>query len=118
MRKHSYITMGLGIFLVIFGCFMFFNKNSVVSPSGLIGLVLIYLGWKQSKRAMIIFGHSCIVMGAYLITWGLYLLPVSSPTFTGIIFRPLFWGIFCLFGGICALYHSFCTCVMNCRSGK
>ncbi|HNX00721.1 MAG TPA: hypothetical protein PLE74_05235 [Candidatus Cloacimonadota bacterium] len=118
MRKHSYISMALGVVLVIFCVLMFLNNNSVVSPSGVIGLALIYLGWKQNKTAAIIFGHSCMVIGAYLITWGLYLLPQSSPTFTGIIFRPLFWGIFCLFGGICQLYHSFCSCVINCRNGK
>jgi len=118
MKKRSYVTIGLGIMLVVFCCLMFINNNSVVSPSGLIGLALIYLGWNQNKRAMIILGHSCIVIGAYLITWGLYLLPVSTPSFTGIIFKPLFWGIFCLFGGICALYHSFCACVINCKNGK
>jgi hypothetical protein len=118
MKKHSYITMGLGILLVVFCCFMLFSNNSVVSPSGLIGLALIYLGWKKNKTAQIIFGHCCIVIGAYLITWGLYLLPVSTPSFAGIIFKPLFWGIFALFGGICSLYHAFCSCVINCRSGK
>ncbi len=118
MKKRSYVTMGLGILLVIFCILMFANNNSVVSPSGLIGLALIYLGWKQNKTGMIILGHSCIVIGAYLITWGLYLLPVSTPTFTGIVLKPLFWGIFCLFGGICALYHSFCACVINCRKSK
>jgi len=118
MNKHSYVTMILGILLVVFCCFMFVNGNHVVSPSGLIGLALIYLGWKRNRTALVIFGHSLIVIGAYLITWGLYLLPVSSPTFTGIIFKPLFWGIFSLFGGFCANYHAFCACVINFKSNK
>lgn len=118
MKKHSYITMALGFLLVIFCVLMFINNNSVVSPSGVIGLALIYLGWKKNKTAQIIFGHCLIVIGAYLITWGLYLLPQSSPTFFGIILKPLFWGIFSIFGGICALYHSFCSCVINCKSSK
>jgi hypothetical protein len=23
----------------------------------------------------------------------------------------LFWGIFCLMGGICAIFHGFCRCI-------
>jgi hypothetical protein len=118
MKKHGYISMGLGALLVVFSVFMFLKGNHVVSPSGLIGLALIYSGWKRNRTATVIFGHSLIVVGAYLITWGLYLLPVSSPTFTGIIFKPLFWGIFSLFGGLCANYHAFCACVINFKSNK
>lgn len=113
MKRRSYITMALGILLIAFNALMLAQGYGVVSPSGVIGLALIYMGFKPNKTAMAILGHSLIVIGAYLITWGMYLLPVSTPSFTGIVFRPLFWGIFCLFGGICALFHSFCNCVRN-----
>lgn len=117
MQKHNYTTIGLGVFLLGL-CIMFLFRSAVVSPSGIIGLALIYCGWKRNRTATVILGHSCIIVGAYLITWGLYLLPSSSPTFQGIIFRPLFWGLFCLFGGVCAIFHGFCHCVRNFRTDK
>jgi hypothetical protein len=30
---------------------------------------------------------------------------------TNIFGRPLFWGIFSLMGGVCAIFHGFCRCV-------
>lgn len=114
-HKRSYITIALGLGLVIL-CLMFMFKASVISPSGIIGLALIYTGWTGGRRAMIILGHSCIVVGAYLITWGLYLLPVSQPTLMGILGKPLFWGMFCMGGGVCAIFHGFCHCVRSFKS--
>lgn len=117
MQKRSYLTITLGVMLVgISLLFMF--RAAIISPSGLIGLALIYTGWKRDRRAMVILGHACIVVGAYLITWGLYLLPVSSPSLLGILGRPLFWGLFCLFGGVCAIFHGFCSCVRNFHCSK
>ncbi|HIE05611.1 MAG TPA: hypothetical protein EYP58_02310 [bacterium (Candidatus Stahlbacteria)] len=60
---------------------------------------------------MILFGHTCILVGAFLVTWGIYLLPNSRPTVVHIVTRPLFWGLFSIFGGLCALFHGFCRCV-------
>ncbi len=114
MPKRSYITIILGVGLVVL-CILFLSRAAIISPSGLIGLALIYTGWKRDRKAMVILGHACIVVGAYLITWGLYLLPVSTPSLMGIVGRPLFWGLFCLFGGICAIFHGFCNCVRNFR---
>ncbi|MBN2416067.1 hypothetical protein JXO52_09505 [bacterium] len=54
-----------------------------------------------------------VVSGCLLVTWGIYLLPVSRPVLAHIIFRPLFWGLVTIFGGICAIYHGFCRCVMK-----
>ncbi|HOZ00591.1 MAG TPA: hypothetical protein PLG20_02155 [Candidatus Syntrophosphaera sp.] len=117
MHKRSYITIALGVGLVVMPIFFMF-RALIISPSGLIGLALIYTGWKRDRTAMVILGHACIVVGAYLITWGLYLLPVSPPSLLGIFGRPLFWGIFCLFGGVCAIFHGFCSCVRNFRCQK
>jgi len=57
-----------------------------------------------------------ILLGCFLITWGIYLLPYSQPTLAHIFFRPLFWGLFSVMGGICANYHGFCRCVR--QSGR
>jgi len=117
MHKRSYITIGLGVALIIM-CLLFMFRAAVISPSGIIGLALIYTGWKGDRKAMVILGHALIVVGAYLITWGLYLLPVSNPSLMGILGKPLFWGIFCLFGGICSIFHGFCACVRNFKVDK
>ncbi|MBC7217752.1 MAG: hypothetical protein H5U36_06325 [Candidatus Caldatribacterium sp.] len=64
-----------------------------------------------NRRGLLLFGHACIVLGCFLITWGMYLLPVSKPTLSHILTRPLFWGFFSLMGGVCANFHGFCRCV-------
>jgi len=63
------------------------------------------------KKERAILGHFFIVLGCFLFTWGIYLLPVSEPTFISILTRPLFWGLFSIFGGICAILHSYCKCI-------
>jgi hypothetical protein len=102
----------LGFVLVLIGIWSLIRG---AGPMGvipvLIGLALVFLGWKGGRTGNIIFGHLCIVLGCFLITWGIYLLPHSQPTLAHIFFRPLFWGLFSLMGGICANYHGFCRCV-------
>jgi len=110
--KPSTINLSLGIVLIIFGIFLFFKDHGMagVVPS-LVGCCLVYLSFNRGKVATLVFGHTCILIGAYLITWGFLLLPYSEPSIAHIFFRPLFWGIFCLMGGICAIFHGFCRCV-------
>lgn len=76
-----------------------------------IGASLVYLAISRSRVGTLVFDHACIVVGAYLITWGVLLLPNSEPDLVGILGRPLFWGIFSLMGGVCAIFHGFCKCV-------
>jgi len=110
--KPSTITGFLGVILAGLGVFMLVKP---VSHGGiiplLIGGALIYLALKGGRVATLVFGHTCIVVGAYLITWGILLLPYSEPRMAHIFGRPLFWGIFSLMGGICAIFHGFCRCV-------
>ena len=110
--KPSRITAGLGVILVALGIFGFVSSRSIAGfVPLLIGGSLIYLSINRGRIATLIFGHTCIVVGAYLITWGILLLPYSEPKMAHIFARPLFWGIFSLMGGICAIFHSFCRCV-------
>ena len=111
--RPSTITAALGVALIIVGIYFLVQNFSVgaVIPI-LIGGALLYLGIGGGGRvATIVFGHVCIVVGAYMITWGILLLPVSEPTMAHIFFRPLFWGIFSMMGGICANFHGFCKCI-------
>jgi uncharacterized membrane protein HdeD (DUF308 family) len=110
--KPSRITAALGIVLIAFGILAMFSSMSAGGIVPLvIGAALVYLALNRGRVATLVFGHSCIVVGAYLITWGILLLPYSEPRLAHIFGRPLFWGIFSLMGGICAIFHGFCRCV-------
>ena len=110
--KPSRIVMTLGIFLIVVGLFSLVQFAAVGTAIPIaIGGALVYLSMSRSRVGILVFGHTCIVVGAYLITWGLLLLPVSKPTVAHIFARPLFWGIFSLMGGVCAIFHGFCNCV-------
>jgi len=110
--KPSRITAALGIVLIALGILAMISSMSAggIVPL-IIGAALIYLALNRGRVATLVFGHSCIVVGAYLITWGILLLPYSEPRLAHIFGRPLFWGIFSLMGGICAIFHGFCRCV-------
>jgi len=110
--RPSRINALLGILLIAFGVYSFVKSNTIVGLIPfMVGCSLIFLALKRGRVATLLFGHTCIVVGAYLITWGILLLPYSEPRIAHIFGRPLFWGIFCLMGGICAIFHGFCRCV-------
>lgn len=116
MKVRSLTALILGIILFILGIVILVSSGSAggVIPV-LIGGALSYLGWRGGRIALIVFGHTCIVLGCFLITWGIYLLPYSKPTLSHIFTRSLFWGLFSLMGGICANYHGFCQCIRRQR---
>ena len=104
--------MIIGIILAVFGIITFvISRSASGAIPMLIGGSLIYLGWRGGRIALLVFGHTTIVIGCAMITWGIYLLPYSKPIFSHIVGRPLFWGLISLFGGICANYHGFCQCI-------
>jgi hypothetical protein len=111
MKIRKPVSFVLGIIFFIFGIFMLIIGGIGGIVPLLIGASLIYLGWSGTRIATIIFGHTLVVIGCGLITLGIYLLPYSKPTLMHIFFRPLFWGLFSVFGGICAIYHGFCNCI-------
>jgi hypothetical protein len=106
--------MSLGVILFLFGLLILLNNNfmSGIIPL-LVGCSLVYLSLFRNRAAGLVFGHFCIVIGCYLVTWGIYLLSVSQPILAYIFCRPLFWGLFSIFGGICAIYHHFCQCILR-----
>ena len=104
----------LGLVLLALGIFILVQHGGLggVVPA-LIGASLLYLGYRPGRVATLVFGHTCVVVGSLLVTWGIYLLPYSEPIWQHIIFRPLFWGLISIFGGICAIYHGFCRCIRS-----
>jgi hypothetical protein len=112
--KKTMISKLLGIILILCGIFFFFNHIGIAGIIQVgIGASLLIIGFKPGRTGMIIFGHMCILIGCILLTWGIYLLPYSEPKLLHIFTRPLFWGLFSIFGGICAIYHGFCRCVRS-----
>ncbi len=113
MKPKSLVTLILGILLFLFGIFLLVLADLFGVIPLLIGASLFYLGWRGGRTPLVIFGHTCIVVGCLLVTWGIYLLPYSKPIFAHIFLRPLFWGFIAIFGGICANYHGFCQCMQK-----
>ena len=112
--KHisGWVTLILGTVLAVLGVFTS-TKGGLTAGiiPFFIGIALMYLGWRGGRIATLVFGHIAIALGCYMVTWGIYLLPYSDPTVAHIFGRPLFWGLFSIFGGICANYHGFCKCI-------
>lgn len=116
MPKRPIATvLGLLLILVWF-FFLTRNKQPLCLIPCIVGASLLYIGYRPGRVSTIVFGHVCVVVGCYLVTWGVYLLPYCEPTLAHIFGRPLFWGLFSIFGGICALYHGFCRCFSVNRS--
>lgn len=110
--KKKYVTISLGVILFLCGILFSVQQYWIGGIILLaIGAALFYLGYTPGRTSIVVFGHLCVMVGCFLVTWGIYLLPYSQPTLEHIVFRPLFWGLFSIFGGICAIYHGFCRCV-------
>jgi len=105
------ITAVLGLLLVLIGIVLLAtNQRLLCLVPCVIGTCLFYIGYKPGRVSLIVFGHACVIAGCFLVTWGIYLLPYCKPKLAHVFGRPLFWGLVCIFGGICALYHGFCRC--------
>lgn len=112
MKTKHIVNLALCLAVLALGIF-FLLRSSLAGgiPPALIGLSLVYLSLKRNRAAQLVFGHFTVIIGCFYVTWGLYLLPYSEPDFSNIVGKPLFWGLFSIFGGICALYHGFCRCL-------
>lgn len=111
MKKFS-LGLVLGVLLAAFGAWgVFASHNPAKFIPLVIGLSLVITNFWPHRRAVVLMGHIIVACGCFLITYGLYLLPYAKPDLAHIFGRPLFWGLFCTFGGLCAIYHGFCRCV-------
>ncbi len=114
-KAKGIIGVIMGAALLLFGVYLIRGTGTGGFVPLIIGAGLIYVSWTNSRKALVLFGHLCIFAGAYLITWGIYLIPVIKPpiTIAHIFSLPLFWGIFATGGGVCAIFHGMCNCVRN-----
>lgn len=108
----------MGVLLTAFGGWgLVASRVPAKWVPAVIGLSLIYMGWRGGRKATIFLGHVILTCGCFLVTYGIYLLPHAKPDLAHIFGMPLFWGFFCLFGGICAIYHGFCRCICGKSAG-
>lgn len=114
MNPRNVVTLILGIVLTLFGIIAIPGIGHPVAAIALFfGATPLWFGWWRGQPHSIVFGHAFIMVGCFLITWGIYLLPDSNPILAHIFGRPLFCGIFSLMGGVWFNYHGFCRCVRN-----
>ncbi|MBN1127134.1 MAG: hypothetical protein JXA82_19180 [Sedimentisphaerales bacterium] len=114
MKGMRIILFILGVALTLFGTFLLVEGGitGCISPLAL-GSSLVLMCHFRTRGTILIFGHTCIIVGCYLVTLGVYLIPQCQPMFRDIVRMPLFWGLFSIFGGICANFHGFCRCVQR-----
>ncbi len=114
MNIHRPVTFVLGCMMLL-GAILFFVRNLYI---GFLIMILycgalLYVSVSRNRKAVIVFGHVSIAVGCMLVTWGIYLIPYSKPILAHIFLRPFFWGLIAIFGGICANYHGFCSCIQK-----
>jgi len=113
-RMKSPVPFWIGAALTGIGSWgVFASGNPSVFVPVVTGLCLLVLGWRGGRRLTVLLGHVIVVCGCFLTTLGIYLLPHAKPDLAHIFGFPLFWGLFSIFGGICAIYHGFCRCVCS-----
>jgi hypothetical protein len=80
MKIKRPVSFVLGLLLIGFALYLMI---SLKTPKGLIpfliGGSLVYSGIRPGRNATLIFGHTLVVVGCLLTTWGIYLLPHSEP---------------------------------------
>jgi len=69
---------------------------------------------RRSTILSLVFGHSCVILGCYLIALGIYVAPLVNPTPVEILTTPLFWGLVAVLGGVCSNFNAVCRCAREC----
>lgn len=118
MKAKKTVYIGILVMLIsIVQMMADFSPVRVVSL--LVGAFFVLYGWKigwiDSPNVTVALGHLAIVIGCFLIAFGIYQLPgmTAAPTALEVLDLPLFWGLFTLWGGNCMIRHSYCSCVMT-----
>lgn len=127
MKTGEWITFMMGAGLTAFAGWHFYTGLYLwASVILIIGAGLLVITFYKNRYAQVIFGHLTIVAGCMLTTAGLLYIPLMAEgikaggyqiTLAHIFGMPLFWGMFSIFGGICAIYHGFCRCI-RCKTNQ
>jgi hypothetical protein len=69
MKPKRVVTSTLGITLIVLGLYFVIQKKFGGFIPSAIGVSLVYLGYKPGRIAVLVFGHICVVVGCFLVTW-------------------------------------------------
>lgn len=66
MKPRSLITFILGTLLLIIGITTLVSVKIVggIIPT-MVGGALMYLGWRGGRNAILVFGHTCVLLGVF-----------------------------------------------------
>ena len=125
MKLKAPISFFIGVAVAALCAVQLVLSRSPVRLSGiLIGLFLIILGWKigwtQYRRFTVLMGHLFLTAGCLVVAYGAYQIPFldKPPSLAGVLDLPLFWGLFCIFGGFCMITHGHCSCTVKMHDGE
>jgi hypothetical protein len=50
MKKHGYVSIGLGVFLIVLSGYIFLVSKTATFIPLIIGISLVYMGWRGGKN--------------------------------------------------------------------
>jgi len=68
MKPINAISVVLAVALIGFGIYLAIQKQPAFFMPGVIGISLLYVGCKRGRTSLIVFGHTCVIVGCILIT--------------------------------------------------
>lgn len=118
MKIYSGLDLVIGVVVFFLGAAQIARGGTGLGALAMaIGVTLAYIGVRGGRLALLLFGHGAVIAGCYLAAWGLALPPLAKPAAAGVLGRPLFWGLLAIGGGVCAIFHAFCSCITD-RRGR
>lgn len=116
MKIYSGLDLAIGVAAFFWGAVQIARGGTGLGALTMaIGVALAWIGVRGGRLALLLFGHGAVIAGCYLAAWGLALPPLERPGAADILGRPLFWGLFAVGGGVCAIFHAFCSCISGRR---
>lgn len=116
MKIYSGLYLAIGVAAFFWGAVLIARGGVGLGALAMAaGAALAYVGVRGGRLALLLFGHGAVIAGCYLAAWGLALPPLAEPRAAEILGRPLFWGLFAIGGGVCAIFHAFCSCISDRR---
>ncbi|HOW45337.1 MAG TPA: hypothetical protein PK919_09215 [Candidatus Aminicenantes bacterium] len=107
MKIYSGLDLVIGVAAFFLGAVQIARGGTGLGALTMVaGAALAYIGFRGGRLALLLFGHGAVIAGCYLAAWGLTLPPLAKPEAADILGRPLFWGLFAIGGGVCAILQA------------
>jgi hypothetical protein len=119
MKIKAPVTFFIGLFVLVANLAQCCFAPSLGRAAGIFtGLFVLLIGWKLGwtthRRFTVLVGHIVVAIGAFVTAYAVYQIPFIEikPSILEVAGLPLFWGIFCILGGICMINHGHCNCTI------